>query len=312
MRAQLEAVIAELRHLRREGVDSLYLTPETLSQLRERVSALAAASPKTPAEIKLPPLRTASAMTSSADLKLELPTVAEAAPKPKVKASAAQSKLPEAPKVKLPKGSKQKQWDALREQIYADPVCHEQAGDPERVVFGVGSLDSDIFFCGEAPGADEEIQREPFVGAAGQLLTKVIGAMGLKREQVYIGNIMNWRPSPPNPLRKGNRPPTQEEMAYCLPYLRAQLDIVQPKVIVALGGTAINGLIQGEKPLGVTRTRGNWLDFHGVPLMPTYHPSFLLRNSTMEAKRQLWEDMLQVMERVGLPISEKQRAFFQR
>lgn len=312
MRAQLEAVIAELRHLRREGVDSLYLTPETLTELRERVTALAAANPRAPQEIKLPPLRTASAMTSSSDLKLELPTVAEAVAKPKVKTAAAQSKLPDPPKVKLPKGSKQKQWDVLREQIYADPVCHEQAGSPERVVFGVGSLEAEIFFCGEAPGADEEIQREPFVGAAGQLLTKIIGAMGLKREQVYIGNIMNWRPDPGNPMRKGNRAPTPEEMSYCLPYLRAQLDIVQPKVIVALGGTAINGLVQSEKPLGVTRVRGTWLDFHGVPLMPTFHPSYLLRNSTMHHKRQLWEDMLQVMERVGLPISEKQQGYFQR
>ncbi|KAF0093732.1 MAG: DNA polymerase bacteriophage-type [Puniceicoccaceae bacterium 5H] len=299
--------------MRREGVDSLYLTPETLEQLRAQVSKAAAAHPQSPTEIKLPPLRTASAQTSAADLKLELPSTAEAVKESRPK-PAAQSgrKLPEPPTVKLPRGSKQKRWDVLREKVYEDPVCQEQAGNPERVVFGVGSLDAEIFFCGEAPGADEEVQREPFVGAAGQLLTKIIGAMGLSREQVYIGNIMNWRPDPGNPMRKGNRPPTPEEMGYCLPYLRAQLDIVQPKVIVALGGTAINGLIGGEKKISVMRVRGHWHDFDGVPLMPTFHPSYLLRNSTKESKRQLWEDMLQVMERVELPISEKQRGYFQK
>src|SRR5207248_9205792 len=114
------------------------------------------------------------------------------------------------------------------------------------VVLGVGSLDDKIMFVGEAPGADEEIQGEPFVGAAGQLLNKMILGMGLKREDVYIGNIMNWRPempTAPGVAQVGNRGPTEEEMRYCLPYLRAQIEVVNPDLIVALGKTAAEGLL---------------------------------------------------------------------
>ena len=179
----------------------------------------------------------------------------------------------------------------------------------QQVVFGVGSLDADIFFCGEAPGADEEEQGEPFVGKAGQLLTKIIGAMGLQREDVYIGNIMNWRPEMPN-MAVGNRPPSTEEMAFCLPYLQAQLAIVQPKVIVALGATAVKGLLGDSPKLRMRDLRGNWHSFAETPLMVTYHPSYLLRNDTLQTKRAVWEDMLLVMEKIGLPISEKQRGFF--
>lgn len=310
MRAQLETLIAELKYLRREGLDAVYLAPETLEGLRQQVKTLARPDPNS---IVLPPLRTASAQATPEEMVIQLPDVSEPAPTPAVTRTttpAVNDALSKPPVVKLPKGSKAKQWEALRALVYADTICQEQAGAAERVVFGVGSLDAEIFFCGEAPGADEEVAREPFVGPAGQLLTKIIEAMGLSREQVYIGNIMNWRPDPGTPMRTGNRNPNEREMAYCLPYLRAQLAIVQPKVIVALGNTAINGLVESEKPLGVTKVRGTWLDFEGVPLMPTYHPSYLLRNSTQAAKRQVWEDMLLVMERLGLPISARQRGFF--
>jgi DNA polymerase len=177
-----------------------------------------------------------------------------------------------------------------------------------KIVFGVGSEEAGIFFCGEGPGADEEKQGEPFVGPAGQLLTKIIQAMGLAREQVYIGNIMKWRPEMPSEW--GNREPTLQEVEFSLPYLRAQLEIVQPKVIVALGKTAVNGLL-GHDPLRkMGAVRGKWHEFAGVPLMPTFHPSYLLRNAALAVKRQVWEDMMKVMEKAGMKVSEKQRGFF--
>jgi DNA polymerase len=205
-------------------------------------------------------------------------------------------------------GDKVFKYNWLREKVLNCPICQQHVRPGKKVVFGVGNLDADIFFCGEAPGADEEIVGEPFVGRAGQLLTKMIAAMGSSRADVYIGNIMNWRPEMAS--SSGNRPPTRDEMQFCLPYLRAQIEIIRPKVIVALGATAANGLLGHDASRLMKNIRGKWFEFHGTPLMVTFHPSYLLRNGTNAAKRVVWEDMLAVMERVGMPISEKQHNFF--
>ena len=219
----------------------------------------------------------------------------------------------EPPVVNLPDGDKAARWAALRDLVLHHPVCLAHVRPGKKVVLGVGSLDAQIFFCGEAPGADEEVQGEPFVGAAGQLLTRMIQGMGLKREQVYIGNIMNWRPemaAGAGGVQMGNRPPTPEEMSFCLPFLRAQLQIVQPQVIVALGKTAAEGLLGSGTFKAVGDVRGRWHTFAGVPLMVSYHPSYILRSQSISSKRAIWEDLLKVMERVTLPISEKQRNYF--
>lgn len=208
----------------------------------------------------------------------------------------------------LPNMSKQEQYAWLKNKVLSCPICNQHVRPGKKIVFGVGNLDADIFFCGEAPGADEEEQGEPFVGRAGQLLTKIVLAMGLTRAEVYIGNIMNWRPELDSAV--GNRPPTQDEMQFCLPYLKAQINIVQPKVIVALGATAVNGLFGYDSTRRMRDVRGHWLEFDGTPCMVTFHPSYLLRNNTMQTKRTVWEDMLKVMEKIGLPISDKQRNFF--
>jgi DNA polymerase len=216
--------------------------------------------------------------------------------------------IPQAPTVALPDGDKELRWEYLRNLVLHCPVCTSHVRPGKKVVFGVGNLDADIFFCGEAPGAEEEIIGEPFVGRAGQLLTRMVGAMGLERSQVYIGNILNWRPE--MPTDHGNRPPTLEEMDFCLPYLRAQLEIVQPKVIVALGATAVRGLLGPGACSSVGEMRGRWHSWSGVPLMVTFHPSYLLRNAANATKRLAWEDLLLVMERVQLPISPSQRDYF--
>jgi DNA polymerase len=162
-------------------------------------------------------------------------------------------------------------------------------------------------FIGEAPGADEDRQGEPFVGRAGQLLTKILKAMNLTREDVYIANILKCRPDTPGGS-SGNRPPTPREMETCRPYLLEQIQIIQPSVLVALGAVAVEGL------LGMRRTmrelRGRWHSYNGIPLMITYHPAYLLRNQAPSEKRKVWEDMLQVLERLEQPITERQRNYF--
>jgi DNA polymerase len=137
--------------------------------------------------------------------------------------------------------------------------------------------------------------------------------MGLQRSDVYIGNIMNWRPElpvGPDGVQSGNRPPTAAEMAYCLPYLLAQIEIVHPSILVALGATAAQGLLGAGSFKALGEVRGRWREFAGVPLMVTYHPSYILRNPTNRSKRLIWEDLLQVMARAELPISEKQKGYF--
>ncbi len=307
MKEFLETIADELKRMLGEGADSVPLDDDSVRILRRmQADELAAemrsgiSSDGEPEEVKF---------ASAEDLKIEAKK--EYAPKQvKIVASTPQPRTIPAPKpFELPDGSPAEKWEALRDLVLADPVCNAHVKPGKKVVFGIGNLSAKIFFCGEAPGADEEIQGVPFVGRAGQLLTKIISAMGLKREEVYIGNIMNWRPE--MPTSRGNRPPTSEEMAYCLPYLEAQIAIVRPQVVVALGKTAVNGLLGEDPNRKMGAIRGKWSKFGESDLMITYHPSFLLQygnNNTM--KRLVWEDMMAVMERVGIPVSEKQRNYF--
>ncbi|MDR1432828.1 MAG: uracil-DNA glycosylase [Puniceicoccales bacterium] len=211
-------------------------------------------------------------------------------------------------KIALPAGGKLEKYEWLKNKVLHCEVCQKHVRPGKKIVFGVGNVDADIFFCGEAPGADEETIGEPFVGRAGQLLTKIITAMGLSRDDVYIANIMNWRPE--TPMEIGNRPPTREEMEFCLPYLLAQIEIVRPSAIVALGSTAANGLLGHDPSRRMYDIRGRWMSFASTPLMVTFHPSYLLRNNTNAAKRTVWLDMLAVMERLSMHIDERQRGYF--
>lgn len=196
---------------------------------------------------------------------------------------------------------------ALRKQVLACVKCPNLVAARRNVVFGVGDINARVMFVGEAPGADEDAQGEPFVGAAGQLLTKIILAMGLGRQQVYIANILKCRPDTPG-QRTGNRKPTLEEMGVCFPWLKQQIELIRPQVIVALGGTAVEGLLGHCS--GITRMRGQWQKYGEWPVMPTFHPSYLLRNADVNDKRKVWEDMLQVMTHLGMPISQKQQNYF--
>jgi uracil-DNA glycosylase family 4 len=303
MRASLSAITEELQRLKAAGVRAVPVTDEALRRLRAQVEGLRAdalepAAPQpAPTPVTAGPSRSAVRTESSSE---------PARP-------AAVATLPAPPAVSLPAGDKATRWAALRECVLNDPVCRAHVKPGKQVVFGVGNIDACIMFVGEAPGAEEEVQGEPFVGPAGQLLTKMIQGMGLQRSDVYIGNIMNWRPEitgsgPSGQI--GNRPPTEEEMRYCLPYLRAQIEVVAPALLVALGKTAVEGLLGFNRFKTLGEARGRWHEFAGLPLMVTYHPSYILREPTNKKKRLIWEDLLQVMEKAELPISDKQRGYF--
>jgi uracil-DNA glycosylase len=204
-------------------------------------------------------------------------------------------------------GTKAERLARLRAIAATCQKCPNLAASRHSVVFGVGNPNTELMFVGEAPGADEDTQGEPFVGKAGQLLTKIIEVMNYRREDVYIANILKCRPDTPR-QSAGNRPPTPEEMSTCLPYLLEQIEIIQPKVIVALGATAVKGLLGNVRSLG--EVRGRWHDFRSIPLMVTFHPAYLLRNQAPSEKRKAWEDMLLVKERLGHEITDRERRYF--
>jgi DNA polymerase len=170
--------------------------------------------------------------------------------------------------------------------------CKLHALGRQRVVFGVGNPDADLMFVGEAPGADEDIQGIPFVGRAGQLLTKMIEAINLRRDDVYIANVIKCRPP-------GNRNPEPDEIAECEPFLFQQIAAIQPKVIVALGAFAAKTLLRSEE--SISRLRGHIYEFRGAKLIPTFHPSFLLRSP--DRKRDAWEDLKRARALLTSPVT---------
>jgi uracil-DNA glycosylase family 4 len=191
-------------------------------------------------------------------------------------------------------------------QIAQCPVTLEHLKPTQKPVLGVGSAEAKILFVGEAPTLEEVEAGRAFIGPAGELLRKIVAATGLSEKDIYVTSLMAWRPEPPTAY--GKRPPNAAEVAFNLPYVRAQIEAIQPQVIVALGAQAFEALIQAKRT--ITQERGHWHAFEGRPLMPTFHPNYLLHNSSLTAKRTVWEDFLLVMEKVGLVPTEKQRSFF--
>lgn len=321
LRSSILAVVDELKRFQAEGENSIRVEPLVLDAFESKVKALSQkvsggapsegdvsreVAPKPERDVspsggpELHPIRIEPFDRPKALRKPSRSVPAEAVP---------DADFGPAPVIQLPDGSRREQWEWLRERVLGCEVCQRNLNPGKQVVFGVGSLEADLFFCGEAPGAEEETRGEPFVGPAGELLDKMIGAMGLSREKVYIANIMNWRPRTGKSF--GNRPPTPTEMAFCLPYLKAQLDVVRPKVVVALGATAAAGLLGIETRGKMGKLRGTWHQMAGnVPVTITYHPSYLLHNQSLSRRRQVWEDLMGAMEKVGLPISKQQRGYF--
>ncbi len=192
------------------------------------------------------------------------------------------------PEPRVDPGNHDAELAALRDEALACTRCR-LAGTRTNVVFGVGSPTAELMFVGEAPGRDEDVKGEPFVGRAGQLLTDIIKAMKLTREEVYIANVIKCRPPE-------NRNPEPDELEECRPFIRRQVALIRPRVIVTLGRFGLQSLT--EKSYAISSVRGQWLDYDGIRLMPTYHPAYLLRNPA--AKKDVWTDMKKVMAELGI------------
>jgi uracil-DNA glycosylase len=262
-RAILGSLAQCLRFDHEEGCDRAEFTAQTLS----RIEALA--------QDKSPAIAIASAPTPRSAPRKEN-AIAAAKPRPSPPPRSARREHPSA-------------LEDIAERIAACQQCtlHETR---TRTVPGQGRAKPDIAFIGEAPGADEDRQGLAFVGRAGQLLTKMIEAMGYTRDEVFIANILKCRPP-------GNRTPTPEEMAVCSPFLREQLTLLRPQVIVTMGATALQGLLPDFPFVGMSRHCGVWLSYEGIPVMPTFHPAYLLYNPT--SKRIVWNNLKAVLTRLG-------------
>lgn len=248
------------------------------------------APPASPAEARRPSQRPPAPVGARESLRAAAPTPAPP-PSPAAPSAAGAGERPSRP-AGAPDPAQELR--RIREEIGDCRRCR-LCEKRSKIVFGVGNPRARVMFVGEGPGAEEDAQGIPFVGKAGQLLTDIIGkGMGLRREEVYIANVVKCRPP-------GNRTPQPDEMATCFPFLDAQIAAIGPEVVVALGATALQALLAA--PAQITKVRGRWTDYKGIPLMPTFHPSYLLRNPA--AKREVWQDIQAVMERLGIPIPPK-------
>ena len=291
----LDILLEELKRQKAAGLRRVSVSDEAVATLKALAGA-PVATPASAATAKPAPLPATAVSRPSAPLPI--------APKPAVVATT--PVIADAPIFTLPAGTKAERMQALRQLVDTCVETKKHLTGSHRALLGHGSLDAKVVFVGEAPSLEEMEAGKAFAGASGELLQKILGAAAISPADYYLAPVMVWRPEPPT--QYGKRPPTARELAFNLPYLRAQVDVVAPRIVVALGAQAFEAL-HGRTP-SITQARGQWFELSDVPLMPTYHPNYLLHNPSASAKRAVWEDFLLVMEKLGLPISEKQRGFF--
>jgi len=292
MSAERSTSAAKLRRAAAQQLESLELAGVTHLPKGKRRPAPAANQPSQPV-----------VATPKADIpKSAAPrTAASAAAAPGVAGSASPSPMAASPAAVVPsavagsrtgKSAGRDSLEIIRTEVAGCTACHELASTRTQTVFGVGNPQARLCFLGEAPGADEDRQGEPFVGRAGQLLTKIIEACTLTRQDVYILNVLKCRPP-------GNRNPAPDEVSHCRGFLDRQLALIQPEYICCLGTIAAQTLLQTDTP--ISRLRGKFVDYNGIAVMCTYHPAYLLRNPA--AKKDVWEDMKVLMARMGIKLS---------
>jgi DNA polymerase len=287
-----------------------------IEALQTRVHAggtLKASASELSALLSIPNKHSAGApVTQSAPKTPDAQSVTEStANEPNARSVAKTSRNPEFAFPLLPtlpeEGSREVRLLALKESVVSCLKCEHLAASRRNVVYGEGAADAKLLFVSEAPGPDEDMQGRPFAGEAGALLDKMLQAMGLSRQQVYLTSVLKCRPDVPGD-ETGSRPPTILEMSSCAPYLASQISIIKPQVIVAMGAGAMRALFGSNETVG--KLRSHWHDLQGIPVMPTFHPSYLIRNQSNTEKRKVWEDLLQVMERLNFEITDKQRGYF--
>lgn len=278
----LDILLEELKRQKAAGVRRVSISRESLAALKSLAGTPAPAATPAPA-----PARTVVAPPMPAAV-VSVPPV------------------PNAPIFTLAAGTKAERMRALRQLVDACAETKKHLVAPQRALLGHGSLDAKVVFVGEAPTLGEMESGQAFAGEAGEILQKILAAAAIGPADCYFAPVMTWRPEPPT--QYGKRPPNARELAFNLPYLRAQIDVVAPRAVVALGAQAFEAL-HGRTPT-ITQARGRWFDLAGVPLLATFHPNYLLHSPSASAKRTVWDDFLLLMEKLGLPISEKQRGFF--
>ncbi len=308
------AVLEELKRMREDGICEVYLEDETIQGLGNALGIKENISPSNDRSLEPinSPISTKRESESQSRTKVVLPLKQK--PIEAIKALGVpvspknETRFSSPPKLSLPDGDKRSRWEWLENEVRNCSIAKAELETDGQIIFGRGDLDSELFFCGEAPNDEDEKAGTVFGGSSGDLLGKIIEAMGFPVSSVYIANILHWRPK--HELEFGHRPPTRAEIQFAMPFLKAQVDIIKPKVIIALGKIATDGFLGFDSKRRLGDVRGNWNDFDGIPLMVTYHPSYLLHNPSKSGKRKVWEDMLKVMERVGTSVSEKQLGFF--
>jgi uracil-DNA glycosylase family 4 len=287
-------------HVAARALRDLMDAPAPSAKAEDRANRFAAPHPPTAADLSEP---VAAGVQSRAPLGVnrQQPTFP---PVPHAGAT-----LLPAPPLDAGEGSPSGRIEALRAGAIACQKCPSLAGARAQVVFGQGSAEAALMIIGEALGPEEDQEGRPFAGEAGELLEKMLKAMGLPMRHVYATSVLKCHPfvlGEPG----ATRPPHAEELERCLPYLAAQIAIIRPKAIVAMGAGAMHALFGGKAPMGSLRSR--WHEVQGIPVMPTFHPRYLLRNEDVGERRKVWEDLMQVMERLGLEVTTRHRSFFLR
>jgi DNA polymerase len=296
----LDILLEELKRQKAAGLRRMSISDESMASLK----ALAGAAPTAAVPVTSAKPAAPSAVARPIAPVAAVRPVISVAPKPA--AVATTPVIADAPIFTLPAGTKAERMQALRQLVDACVETKKHLTGSQRPLLGHGSLEAKVVFVGEVPSLEEMEAGQAFAGASGELLQKILGAAAISPADYYLAPVMVWRPEPPT--QYGKRPPTARELAFNLPYLRAQIDVVAPRIVVALGAQAFEAL-HGRTPT-ITQARGQWFDLAGVPLLATFHPNYLLHSPSASAKRTVWGDFLQLMEKLGLPISEKQRGFF--
>lgn len=288
----IDALLEELRRQKAAGVRRVSVSDESLAQLKSLTGEVSTA-------VAAVPVKLAAPVTAA-----RAPAATVVAPKA---IAAATPKISTPPPVwNLPAGSKKEKMLWLENQVNQCQETRRQLPEKAKPLLGRGPLDAKVFIVGEAPNAEEMEKGQAFVGDAGDLLNKILAASGLKEDEVFFTSLITWKPTVATPF--GKRPPRADEVEFGRPTLMAQLEIVKPQVVIAAGAQAFAALTGSTET--ITHKRGQWHEWMGIPMMPTFHPSYLLKTPSMSYKRLVWEDFLQVIEKLGMPISAKQRAYF--
>lgn len=290
----IDALLEELYRQKAAGVKRVSVSDESVALLKELAGAatVVSATPKPAAPVAVAPA-TKSVVRPTTPVTKNEGTIIVSHP------------LPDPPDIKLPSGTKAEQLLWLQKTIEACEVTQKHL-EGKKALFGRGSETAKVFFVGEAPALEEVEANRSFVGPAGELLSKIISATGLTEKECYFANLMTWRPKPPTAF--GKRPPNASEVAFNRPYLLAQIEIIKPQIILAVGAQAFGALTHSTTP--IMQIRGQWQKVDGLEVLPTLHPNYLLHSPSLSNKRLVWEDFMQIMTKLGMPISDKQKAYF--